>query len=283
MATPIVATLATANVYHDLSIFLKTIAMWQSPPTVYLYCDSELAEIKFPYPGKLIIKDALSKYSGMNRWEMEKKPGVLSGKSLWLEFQMEKMALLEWALESEPDAKNVGVFYMDSDICHFGPIPFVPEGYDVALSNHEISRGEAAKHGKYNGGYLWTRTVEAVRAWRDACPKSRFHEQAALEVFDSEEWSPRLYQIPVQNNYGSWRMFQADTRHADLQRRWSIFRNEDHSGILVEGLPVRSVHTHWKTTDISTSYFNDFVLNLLKKVAPSHAPARKLLNIIRGP
>jgi len=277
----IVATLATNNAFVDLEILLKTLELWYKDlaPTVYLYSDSETAE-RVKYRGSIIVRKVLDKYSGKTRREMETAPGSFAGKSLWFEFQMEKLSLLEWAL-LEGEAAD-GVYYLDSDICLFKTLPAIPSNYDVALSPHFIRERDEALYGKYNAGYVWVRTLEAVMAWRNACTKSRFFEQAALEVFDSEEWSSKTYTLPVQNNYGWWRMFQGRMIPSDLQTKWKIFRSADHSGILIEDLPLGSIHTHSVTSDYTTHSFNMFVLDLLKKLAQRHSPAKKLLNILRG-
>ena len=274
----LVATLATNHALQDLTYFLQSLMLWPEPPTVYLYADSlvknSLKSIK--YSGKLVVKEALNPYSDRTRAQMEKIPGTNSGKSLWYEFQMEKLALLDWVFDSEA-AHTGGVHYLDSDIFFLSSLPVVPAGYDVAISPHEIRQRDEALYGKYNAGYVWLRTKDAVQAWRDACATSRFFEQAALEVFDSEPWSTRAYHFPLQENYGWWRMFQGKKGVAELQGEWTIFRSPSHSGILVGGSPLRSVHTHWITTDFTTGTFNAFVITLLKKLAPSHIPARKIL------
>jgi hypothetical protein len=280
----VIATLATNHALDDLKVFLSSLELW-SEATVYIYADTLVAKFlkSFSYKGKIIVRSALDVYSGKTRLQMEKIPGKIPGKSLWFEFQMEKLELLRWVFASEAAAATSGVFYLDSDICFFGPLPSVPSSYEVAVSPHMIRRRDEALYGKYNAGYMWVRTEEAVDAWRQACVTSRFFEQAALEIFDSEEWSARTYQIPVQNNYGWWRMFQAEFPFGDLQKKWSIFRRSEHSGILVDGVPLASVHTHWKTGDVTTATFNRFVKIFLTKLASSHPPAKKLLNIIHGP
>lgn len=275
----IVATLATNNALEDLQVLLKTLELWHGvPPTVYLYADSQTAE-KVKYSGTIIVRKALDTYSGKTRRQMEMTPGSIGGKSLWFEFQMEKLSLLEWALtESKTDT---GVYYLDSDICLFRALPNVPVGYDAAVSPHLIRLRDEALYGKYNAGYVWIRTMEAVRAWREACIESRFFEQTALEVFDSEKWSSKTFVFPLQENYGWWRMFQGRMSPNELQDEWKIFRSAGHSGILVGNLPLGSIHTHWITTDPVTGDFNFFVLDLVRKLARSHPPAKKLLNIIR--
>jgi len=284
MPSSFVCSLATNHALQDVQCFLKSLMLWNSavPPTVYLFADKAVAAAipAIKYPGKLVVQVALDAYSGKTREEMERVP--IKGKTLWYEFQMEKLRLLDWVFSSEPTAAQVGVFYLDADICFFGELPSVPEGFDVAVSPHMIRRQDEARYGTYNAGYFWTRSPNATDAWRVACATSRFFEQAALEVFDSEEWSGagRTYKFPPQTNYGWWRMFQADTDYAELQKRWGIRRDAKHSGIIVDGEPLNSIHTHWTTSDFTTRMFNNFVKQLLEKIAPRHEPAKRLLSIL---
>ena len=272
-----VCTLATNHALQDLQCFLKSLMLWGSP-TVYLFADAEIANNAPKYSGKLIIKEALNAYSGKTRQQMERIP--VKDKTLWYEFQMEKLRLLDWVFESEPRATENGVFYLDADICFFGGLPAIPTGYDVAVAPHMIRAKDEAKFGAYNAGYVWMRSTECVEAWNKACAKSRFFEQAALEVFDEPEWVNRVYKFPIQNNYGWWRMYQSDTDHATMQKAWGIRRQPGHAGITVNGEPLLSVHTHWITADYVTGAFNTFVLEILQKLGARHEPAKRLLSII---
>jgi hypothetical protein len=187
----------------------------------------------------------------------------VTSKTLWYEFQMEKLKLLEWVFSADPETANTeGVFYLDSDICFFGPLPVIPDNATVALSPHYIKESDERKFGRYNGGFLWFRNVLSVSAWRDACPKSRFHEQAALECFDTN--GSIVYHFPMEVNYGWWRMWQGSSPPKILQDDWSA--NE--SAIFIGSRPLQSVHTHfYNATDRATKAFNDFVINKLKSVS----------------
>jgi hypothetical protein len=277
MSKSVVCTLATSHALQDLQCFLKSLTLWEPNTTVYLFADAATAKaISALYPGKIIIQEALNAYSGKTRQGMERIP--INGKTLWYEFQMEKLRLLRWVFEAEP--AGAGVFYLDADICHFSALPSIPDGYDVAVSPHMIRARDEAKFGAYNAGYVWMRSVEAVEAWYSACPSSRFFEQSALEVFDTDAWRPRTYKFPAEINYGWWRMFQSDTDFRTLQRRWGIRRDPNHSGITVDGAPLGSVHTHWITNDFTTTAFNFFVREILKKIAHIHEPAKRLLALL---
>ena len=189
---------------------------------------------------------------------------------------MEKLNLLDWVFESDAEtATRDGVFYLDSDICFFGPLPTPPPTMTVGLSPHYIRPRDEARFGRYNGGFLWFKEQRAVKAWRDACPNSRFHEQAAIECFDEASWSDKVYMFPPQVNYGWWRMFQGSYTASELQAKWSAAAT-----IIVDGQPLQSIHTHfYKPGERATLLFNEFVIKKLKAI--STPQAKKLLQLIK--
>ena len=276
----IIATLATNLAFNDLTIFLKSLALWNKTeyPTIYLYTDDDMPDPI--YDGPIVVNRVLNKYSSFNRKKMESMPSTKYS-SLWFEFQAEKLNLLDWVFSCEPNAKEKGVFYFDADICFLGPLPTIPANRLVALSPHMIRDEDTAKFGKYNAGFLWVKTPDVVDAWRKACPTSRFFEQAALECFDGPEWSSSLHTFPIQHNYGWWRMWQGKASSKELMSEWSMQRNAKHSGILVQNEALCSVHTHWtERFDRATFNFNAFIIKSLEILAPFHEPADKLLNIV---
>ena len=278
--TKFIATLATNLAYNDLKIFIKTLSLWckDDYPVVYLYADDALPAID--YPGRLVRKSALNKYSAFSRATMEKMASTKYS-SLWLEFQMEKLNLFDWVFESEPTAQADGVFYFDADICFLGPLPQVTENAVVGLSPHMIRDADEAKYGKYNAGFIWMKGSDVVNAWRKACANSRFFEQAALECFDTEEWCNRVYMFPVQHNYGWWRLWQGKRPVKDLMNEWSMQRSAKHSGIIVQDAPLSSIHTHWSERfDRATHEFNMMVIKQLQVLAPFHLPAQRVLDIV---
>ena len=265
--SPIIATLCTNNSYQDLKLFLKSLSLCYSKadaPTIYLYTDSEtmasvIADGYFLY---IVFNTCLDLYSGLTRQDMEavRRPT----KTLWYEFQMEKLNLLDWVFQSEPDCTE-GVFYLDSDICFFGPLPPIPSTATVALSPHYIRKHDESRFGRYNGGFLWMRHSQAVQTWRAACPTSRFHEQAALECFDGAEWKGKVHTFPQQVNYGWWRMFQGSVSPLELQAKWT----SSPTGIMVDGVPLQSVHTHfYKPSERACQIFNDFVISKMPEAHP---------------
>lgn len=266
-----VATLVTRPALEDFELLLFTLNLWNSTkPRLYVFTDAEskLAVVNAVaklYPNTQVnVKTALDAYTGLTRADMERRPGR-SYATLFGDFTAEKTTLMEWALESEPE----GVLFCDADICHMAPLPVIPEGSELALSPHMIRAGDAAKYGYYNAGYLWIRNPKIVREWREACATSRFFEQACLEDL-AAAYKPTLYEFPIQVNYGWWRLWQGMTSPDKLQTAWSFFRPVDggNSGLLVEGLPLQSIHTHWyEKNDAATYAFNQWVLEKLRKLS----------------
>jgi hypothetical protein len=277
---PIVATLATEKSLPDLQIFLKTLQLWNGavPPTVYMFVDAMVGSTPLTYRGIIHQKECLTKYSAYTRPDMERLPGKYG--SLWAELMAEKISLLEWVFASEPAAAD-GVFFLDADICFFGPLPAIPPEATIALSPHMIRPADEAKYGAFNGGFLWLKERTALARWRTACETSRFFEQAALETFANDRG---LYKLPIQTNYGWWRLWQAEEPAEQRMRTWGI-RRDGHgtnAGIVVDGTPLLSIHTHFGTDlSIDVQTFNSFVVSFLKKLAAAnHAPAKKLLPIL---
>jgi hypothetical protein len=191
---------------------------------------------------------------------------------------MEKLNLLDWALDSEPDAE--GVFYCDADISFLGPLPSVPSYAKVAISPHMINLSQQKLYGTYNAGFVWVKTKEAVAAWRAACPTSRHFEQAALECFDAWE---NVYHFPVQHNYGWWRFFMGDKPYNLIKDEWTLADIENHVGLMVQGIPICSIHTHWTRNDYPPMpHFNAFVRSLLMSKGLTSENAAKFFKIISG-
>ena len=256
-----VATLVNEHAMVDLQVLFFTLELWNSPPpTLYVYTDTITDTLvkKLPYSGKVYTRIALDAYTGLNRREMEQRPGK-TFKSLFADFCAEKPLLIQWALESSPE----GVLFNDADICHLGPLPTVPDDTQIGLSRHMIRTRDEAKYGQFNAGFLFFKRSDLAAQWLRACHTSRFFEQACLE--DLADGSH--YEFPIQNNYGWWRMFQSDQTPESLKAAWSFFRNETSSGLSVQKSPVLSIHTHWKEkSDPVTITFNKFVLENLKKL-----------------
>jgi len=257
------ATLANKNALHDLNVFLFTLQLWNdSLPNLYIYCDSfverYLLERK-PYKGKLFIKNALDAYTNYNRVQMEE----LEGKefiTLFGDFVCEKMNLLNWVFTQN----EKGILFCDADICFLGPLPIINTNKKMILSKHEIRSQDELRYGMYNAGFIYINDLTIPDRWKEHSKKSKFFEQISLEDL-TREYSFELFS--VQNNYGWWRLLQGKESETVLKTKWSIKRENNYSGIAVEGKALLSVHTHWKTNDNATQYFNTFVKGYLQKLS----------------
>lgn len=272
-----IATLATGVVIEDLRVLLKSLEIFNAnPPTVYLLCDAAVkkALAKLVYSGKLVVKEGLNEYAGLNRATMEALPGKKYS-TLFFDFTMEKVELLKWVLQNESE-----VLFCDADICFLAPLPEIPVGSLVALSPHMIRRSDEVKYGKYNAGFMWFASMNAVLLWEKSCATSRFFEQAALEDV-AAGFVDSLHLFPVTQNYGWWRLWQGEESPQVLLKKWSVRRRPMMSGISVDGVSLGSVHTHfWEMRDAATRQFNQIVIGMLYDIHGNHLPAKQILSAL---
>jgi len=272
-----VATLANEKVLDDLKVFLFTLQLWNENtlPTIYIYCDtviSNFLEKQQLYKGVINKKVILDKYKTYSRIEMEKMPGEIY-ENRWVDLMCEKMNLMEWVHTVEEK-----VLFCDSDICFLGTLPEIPDSVKIGLSRHYIRENDEKKYGIYNGGFVFSSSKEMLEVWKKATHTSRYYEQAALEELANHY---EIYEFPVQNNYGWWRLLQGNDSIESLKSKWSLKRNQNSVGISVEGNSLLSIHTHWKTDDRATNYFNTFVLEHLQKLK-SVEKTKKLLKFLKN-
>ena len=283
----IIATLATGPAIQDLRIFLASLEIFNvNPPTVYVYCDTDSADAiaGMTYKGVLHHKVCLDRYAKLSRSDMEGAKGV-KFKNLWFDFMTEKINLLRWVFSKDPEAKNKGVMFCDADICFFGPLPEIPVGARVALSPHDIRPEDERKYGRYNGGYLWISEAQYADIWWNACADARFYEQSALEdlAANVKEHPAWLYEFPVTENYGWWRLWQGSKSAEVLMSEWGMNRNKGGSGITIRGARLGSIHTHMhEKKDGATMVFNGFVVGYLRKLADRHIPAKRLMAALKN-
>lgn len=256
-----ICTLANEYAIQDLQVLFSTLELWNKTlPDIYLFCDrkvtSWLAEKK-RYKGTLIIKEALNRYTGLSRKEMEQKPGTIF-QTLFGDFTAEKPNLFKWALSHE-NVQN-GALFCDADICFLAPLPEIPVGTELALSPHMIRKRDTDKYGIYNAGFLYIRTEHIAELWYNLCKSSRFFEQGCLE--DLKGLVKQTYEFPIQVNYGWWRMFQSEEGSEVRKKEFGVHREGNlHSGITVQGKPLNSIHTHFfEEKDNVTLDFNAFML-----------------------
>ncbi len=278
-----VATLVTEPALEDFEILLFTLALWNSPkpPRIYVLTDSASkvrveAAIAKHYSGTdATIKVGLDNYTGLKRAEMERRPGETYA-TLFGDFTAEKTVLMDWALSAEPH----GVLFCDADICHLAPLPPLPDSAVLALSPHLIRPGDEAKYGTYNAGYLWVQDTALIARWRTLCATSRFFEQACLEDLATSVPADCLYEFPIHVNYGWWRMWQGRLPATEQQKAWGFHRGTDSAGITINGVPLQSIHTHWREKkDPPTRAFNECVLERLRKLG-SVKKTKQLLSLL---
>jgi len=281
----VIATLATIDAIQDLHLLLISLSIFNTnPPIVYLYCDDEVAK-RVPsmrYQGTLHLRRALEEYSGIPRTVQERLPGKKLP-TLWSDFMAEKINLMNWAFAAGGTAD--GVLFCDADICFLGPLPSIPEGTLAALSPHSIRPADEARFGKYNGGFVWLSSRAMTDTWIEACATARYFEQSALEdVAAAAAAAGGLYEFPVTQNYGWWRLWQGVKPAKELQNLWTMNRlkSPEHAGILVDGEPLGSVHTHfYERSDAATVAYNKWIVQWLEKLAPRHTPAKRLLSVLQ--
>jgi hypothetical protein len=267
-----IATLANEKALFDIRLFCKSLQVWsESPPPIYLLCSTEVAnqvkQTNLDYTGRIYTQIGLDAYASLTREDMESKPSRKGLSNLFHDFTQEKCGLMEWALGSlSTDEQPRGVLFCDADIFWLGPLPLLPKGPTLALSQHMIRKEDEAKYGEYNAGFLWTNDTTMPAAWKSACRSSRFFEQAALEDLADALPEEKLYLFPIQCNYGWWRMMQSDQSAQQQQSEWTLAKqpSQQNSGIYVRGQPLVCIHTHLVTNDLSTRNFNIFIKKQLE-------------------
>jgi len=282
MPRNIVATFANKDSQKDLEVFLFSLSLWHSATDlkVYIFTDTPVGELvktsytQYNFP--IITKNVLDKYSSLTRKQMERTRGEHFA-TKWGDLMGEKMNLLDWIFEVEPIASKVGIYLLDADICFFGALPQVPPTTTLALSPHFINNRSTTLFGKYNGGFLFTRSPQVSRVWRNATIfRSRYFEQAALEEL-AEEFD--AYEFPLQVNYGWWRMFQANVGAEEQQRAFS----GGCGGLLLNGEALQSVHTHWTGSgaDPVCCAFNKFILDKCHRLKSRNTNLEKLVEYLQ--
>jgi hypothetical protein len=274
-----IVTLATGpNAVKDLRFLLWSLehVYKDACPDVYILTDTDTSKLIPSYKGNMCLKIALDGYTGLNRQQMEKMKGVRF-QTKWTDFMCEKIVALQWTFEKTQTDK--GLWFLDADIMLFDTLPELPEGTDVALAPHYICARDEGKYGRYNGGFLWLRGPESLRVWLDATHTSRFYEQAALESVAAA--AKYLYEIPIQHNFGWWRLWQSSQPSDEMSRRFGYGRNLSGIGLTFDGKPLGSVHTHWyEKSDPHTHRFNEFIRARLQKIR-AHKPAAEFAQYIQ--
>ena len=245
MKTPHIGLIVMGrSTFKDFTLFVKSLELWHPDAQLFVFTDTETEpEIKaLRFKGKIHTKPVLDPYKGLTRPQMEKIIGNFYA-TLWTDFMYEKTNVMEWMFDTQKAPQ--GIWFMDADISHTGPLPEIPAGTQLALSPHMIKVADEAKYGKYNAGYLWLNDRSLLPVWRNYGQTSRFFEQSALEDVKNHVSPLAFYEFPIQVNFGWWRMLQSDTSMAEIQAKFSLFRKDPGLGLRYDGKPVQSFHTHW--------------------------------------
>ena len=273
----IIGTFATESAQKDLEIFLGSLALlYKGSIRVYLFVDEFIYNYveTNTYPFEVIQTKCLNKYGGLTRKQMERIRGTYY-KTLWGDLMGEKMNILDLIFKTDPGAETHGVFLVDSDLCFFSPLPEIPSQIRLALSPHYIDSRSTTLYGNYNGGFVFTRDPEFAAKWKhEALFNSRFFEQTALEqlAIEYDDRGEHL-DLPLQVNYGWWRMYQSVNPVVKQQADFKIIDNT----LVVVDAPLQSVHTHFG----ESSQFNSFILEKAAAVS-SLEPLVSLIKKVSG-
>jgi hypothetical protein len=267
----IVTTLVTGQeAFRDVQTLLFTLGQYHKDVEVYVYTDSpgvdQLKTLKTSFP--LHVFATLDKYTGLTRKDMEAMSGTTYS-TMFHDFTMEKATLMAHALRDHPE----GVWFLDADICLFSALPVIPEPVTLALSPHMIRPGDESRFGRYNAGMIWLRDPALLDVWRGATHGSRFFEQASLEEVAKVVNPEQFYELPIQQNFGWWRLIQSADPPPVIQKRMGYKRVPSCVGLTYEGEVLASIHTHWH----ETSLFNQWIRGALEVVGRSHSPAKQFL------
>jgi hypothetical protein len=271
----IVTTLVTGeDAFRDVQTLLFTLDQYHRNVSLYIYTDSDTAPKMNTLKTNvhLHILPHLDKYMGLSRKDMEAKSGVLYP-SLFHDYTIEKANLLSYVLKEHPE----GAWFLDADICLFSALPAIPEGKKLALSPHMIRVGDERRFGTYNAGMIWVCDPSLLETWKGATHASRFYEQAALEDLATAVAPEELFVLPIQHNFGWWRLDQSADPPPVIQKRLGYKRGPGNVGLAFDGEVLCSIHTHWK----DNIPFNQWIRGALELVARSHPPAKQFLGHLK--
>lgn len=237
---------------HECIGCICTIGAFHPDAHIYVLVDKmaeqvlETATLPRGVRASLHLWRSLDPWSNMNRRQME-------AQGVWLEFMLQKTRGIEWAMRDHPD-----VAFIDGDTILLSPI-VVDKTKQIAMTPHNIRRGDEIKYGRFNGGFLWTRVVEVAEAWRKASEGSRFFEQSAMEDLE------RLFDTDIlgdESNLGWWRLVQNAKPSREVA---SWYKPDQTSNTIVHvpsGKPVTFIHTHFD--DPRYKIFNEWIMRMLR-------------------
>jgi hypothetical protein len=270
-----ITTISTGNdATLDLFLLIKSIELFESPlPTLYIATDEKTKPMieSIKYKGTKKIYTIMNEYTDKTRSMMEASHGV-KFPTLFHDYTAMKLDIMRIAFEAESDQR---VYFLDSDICLLAPLPTPSSTIKLGLSPHLIREHDEKLFGKYNAGYLYMSDKSLLDVWKSAIYGSRFFEKSVK--------SDELIEFGDAVNFGWWRMYQSSNTPAEQLARFGINRSVG-AGLTFDSKPLFSIHTHFteKSKTNSTSSFNNFIINQLKKLERGHKPAKALLHYIES-
>lgn len=234
-------------------------------PMVYVLTDTPTSKSMPKYKGEIRVKIGLDVYKNLNRQQMSSRPGSIY-KTLFADFTAEKLVAMQWVFEETQSVE--GIWFLDTDIVLLQPLPDVSvKSHDLAFCPHYMKPSDEAMYGYYNAGMFWIsrQRKDLLDIWLKVMHNSKFFEQTAMEDVVKHVEKQRLYTLPIQCNFGWWRMYQATVPPQRIQKQIAI--NPHTKTILYQGKPLCSIHTHFldKSQNI-IGIFNRFMLAAFKSI-----------------
>lgn len=281
MTIPSIGLIVTGpDALKDFQVFVKSLELWHPDAILYVLTDSKTSLNTIQHVCKLNIKISLDAYAGKTRKIMEKTKGVKYD-TLFKDYTYEKANVLRWMLETQPTLKSTGIWFMDADIIHAGPLPTIPSTATLALCPHYIRPFDESLYGRYNAGMFWLKDTSLIDVWCTAGQTSRFFEQASLEVI-ADKAKATLYEFPIQVNFGWWRMFQGLDDKKVVQSKFTFSDKAHNLGIYYDGVPIQSFHSHASERLPGDCAFFNIWFNMWLNKYTSYGPLENWKRIVYG-
>ena len=258
-----ISSLATFDVIAELKGFLYSARLAFPGTHIYIACDSLVREyLTDTFCGETTITPlcCLDKFSGKGRQALEYE-------GLFLELLSMKMKVMKIAVENEGNT-----LYLDSDVVllqHF----HVNTGCDIQISKAYVSEKIQNETGKYNAGYIWTKSLSFLQKWEESLKDSHYYDQHILQSVIAD-FSYSFFHRG--HNVMPWRLITPETTESDFLR--SIHIEQD--AFCIENEKVVSIHTHFARADMQS--FNKLMIFCLMSCSRSTgliALSKILLNI----
>jgi len=241
-------TICTASCSFECVGLLLSLSIFHPNATIYIICDSktktDIGEMT-PKPRlNIVFLVELDKYSDMGRREMLQC-------NCWLEFQMTKARVIEFALQTERDT-----LLLDSDIIITGEICDIDDTKDLGVSPQFIRQEFIDKTGYYNGGMLWTKNKDVPADWIKFAETSRYFDQAAIEDLVAKY---SHFEFDETYNIQCWRLTLSNEPAEEIANNFSA--NSETGLVYYKCHPIKFIHTHFN--DGRFDDFNNIVIQNL--------------------